>query len=148
MQIKNKKCILIFFLIGLFIFSLSYRFFIYEKFETRMIERDDLEVNTIFKLAELTNFKWDVAKLSISSEYFEKIAFYNKGLEVYRESVKFDSDVKYESQYLFESNNTKNVISSFQCSYSSSIRLKKIEQISEGKVTFYIYEPIGCTPIN
>ncbi|MDY6468346.1 hypothetical protein SKM57_07100, partial [Acinetobacter faecalis] len=38
--------------------------------------------------------------------------------------------------------------SRFQCSYSSSIRLKKIEQISEGKVTFYIYEPIGCTPIN
>lgn len=120
-------------------------FFIEKRFDSDLLMK---EQSSTIPLSNLTNFNWDTAKLSISSEYFEKIAFYNKGLEVYRESVKFDSDVRYESQYLFESNNENDVILSYKCFYSSSIKLKKIEKISEGTVTLYIYEPIGCTPIN
>ncbi len=135
---KNKIFIII---LG----CLIYYFFIERRFDSDLLMT---EKSSIIRLSSLTNFNWDTAKLSISNEDFEKITFYNHGVEVYREPIKFNFDDGYESQYLFESNNKKDIILSYRCSYSSSIKLKKIEKISEGKVTFYIYEPIGCTPIN
>lgn len=134
---KNKIFIII---LG----CLIYYFFIERRFDSDLLMT---EQSSIIRLSSLTNFKWDTANLSLSNEDFEKITFYSHGVEVYREPIKFNFDDGYESQYLFGNNKPKDGISSYQCSYSSSVKLKKIEKISDGKVTFYIYEPIGCTPI-
>ncbi|MFH7767435.1 hypothetical protein [Acinetobacter sp. BSP-28] len=126
--------------------SLFYFFVLERRFDGDSLMKEN---NQKIKLSSLTNFNWDTAQLSISNEDFEKITFYNKGIEVYREIIKFNFDDGYESQYLFSSSDSmKEAISAYECSYSSSIKLKKVEKVSEGKVTFYIYEPLDCIPIN
>ncbi|WOE32910.1 MULTISPECIES: hypothetical protein [unclassified Acinetobacter] len=138
---KNKLFIILFIIVGYLIYYLV----IERRFNSDLLMK---EQSSIIKLSSLTNFDWDTAELSTSNEDFEKITFYKNGIDVYREIIKLNFDDGYESQYLFESNNRKDVASNYKCFYTSSIRLKKIEKISEGKVTFYIYEPIGCEPIN
>lgn len=138
---KNKLFTILFILVG----YLIYYFFIERRFDSDLLMK---EQSSIIKLSSLTNFNWDTAKLSISNEDFEKITFYNHGVEVYREPIKFNFDDGYESQYLFGNNKPKDGISNYECSYSSSIKLIDILKSEEKDKVLYIYEPIGCTPIN
>lgn len=106
-----------------------------------------LSKNTgVLYIKDLTNFKWDYAKLFIGTEDFKKIQFYLHDEVIFEESVRIDSDGELLSQELFTS--SEKDISYYKCFYDHGalelIRIEEIEHSSGVNRYLYIYEPIEC----
>ncbi len=132
---------------GLILIFINFPFLFYSFDSDQLMKDNNAEIN----LSSLTNFKWDYAILWVSNEDFKKLDFYKNNILVFSDNYSVAGNGDAVSQYLFENKSLdlsshKN-IDSYKCSYSSSIKFKNKESLSEGRILEYNYEPsFGCVP--